>query len=307
MGIKISVSMANYNNAEYIAQAIDSVLTQHYSDWELLVCDDASCDESKTVLISYSRKEKIRVLLNHYNIGYIDTLNKLAMEAKGDIILILDSDDALAPEALLKVADAFEQNDGVCLVYSQCYYCNEKLKPLHLGFSRQIPIGKSNLQLNAINALRAYRKRDFDKTPGFNRECLYAEDIDLNLKMEEVGKLCFLDEPLYYYRILEKSQSHGFRNTQINRSSTALAKLNAYKRRLKTDIPSLDKDEMAEVLFFGILTAILSIRAGLIFKFLIELFKINPLFFLKKRFYSQLNKKVKKILVLKKEKPLLKI
>ncbi len=305
--LKISILLTNYNNGYFLHKAIQSVLSQIYSNWELIIIDDASTDNSVDIIKKYLTDKRIRFFQNEKNQGYTRNLIMGMKKMSGDIALILDGDDALSADTLEEVAKYYQNNPACDFVYSQCYYCDENLKPVHLGFSKKIPKGKTNLHSNSVVALRSFKKDVYLKTAGYNESIKYAEDIDLTLKIEEVGKLCFLDKALYYYRVLDKSQSHGFLNTQINRSSTALAKLNAYKRRIGTDIPNLNKNEISEVLFFGILTSILALRFNLTFKFIKELYKINPLFFLKRDFYFLVLKKIIKIKKLKKEKPLLKV
>ena len=175
----------------------------------------------------------------------------------------------------------------------------------YTGAGAGIPGGKSNLHANSVVALRTYKKEIYDKTGGYDESVEFAEDIDLILKLEERTKLFFINEPLYFYRILSQSQSHSFLNTRLNRASTALAKLNAYERRLGTNLPNLNKSEISEALFFGIINSVLGVRLSLAMKFIQKQLKINPLFFLDSRFYSAVIKKVKKINQLKKEKPLL--
>jgi hypothetical protein len=176
-----------------------------------------------------------------------------------------------------------------------------------LGFSGNVPKGKTNLHMNSVVAMRTFKKEVYYQTSGYDEEVLFAEDIDLTFKMEEVTKIYFLDKSLYYYRVLPDSQTHSFKNIRINRSSTALAKLNAYKRRLGANIPNLNKAEISEVLFWGIINVLLAVRLKLALKFKINLFRIYPIFFLDPRFYTLLFKKMIKILKLKKEKPLLRI
>ena len=138
------------------------------------------------------------------------------------------------------------------------------------------------------------------------KQAIYKNEDLLN-RIEEVSKLYFIDKPLYYYRILPKSQTHSFKNMQINRSSTALAKLNAYKRRLNKKILNLKKYEISAILFFGIINAILAIRFNLVLKFIMEILKIEPFFLFDLKFYQQLIMKIKKIIKLKKQKPFLSI
>jgi GT2 family glycosyltransferase len=303
----LSVLMANFNNGCFIKKAIESVRLQTLSEWELVIIDDASADDSVSSIKPFLSDFRIRFSQNKKNLGYIETLKILIALAKSPIIVILDSDDTLAEDALEKVILIYQSKSDYGLVYTQCYYCDENLHPVHLGFSAPIPEGKTNLHVNRVNAMRTFKKEAYLKTAGYDEKCLYAEDIDLTLKLEEVAKPYFIDKPLYYYRVLPKSQTHRFKNTRINRSSTALAKFNAHKRRLGTDIPNLDKYELSEMLFFGIINSILAIRFNLAAKFIKELFRRNPLFFFQPRFYVIFLRKIKKIILLKKEKPLLKI
>ena len=300
-----SILMANYNKAAYIAEAVESVLAQIFSDWELIIIDDCSTDNSVEIIRKHLYDKRIKYLRNNENVGYINTLRHLVEEAGSDIVGILDSDDALEKTALEEISREYSNNPDCGYVYSQCYYCDENLNPQHLGFSGEINV--SNLHENKVNAMRTFKKEAYLRTSGYDIECLHAEDIDLNLKLEEVTKLFFIDKPLYYYRVLPKSQTHSFKNTQINRSSTALAKLNAYKRRIDTSTPNLNIAEISEVLFFGVITSMLARRIKLALMFMAELIIIYPLFIIDPRFYFLIFKKIKKIIILKKEKPLLKI
>ena len=303
----ISVLTANYNNAKYIDLTIKSVQKQTFSNWELVIIDDCSTDNSEAVIKQFLQDERIKYLKNNRNIGYIKTLKKLIKEAVGDIVGILDSDDALAPTAIEEILSAYQKYSECSLIYTQCYYCDSDLRPVHTGFSALIPEGKTNLQVNAVNAMRTFKKSVYMKTAGYDARIPFAEDIDLTMKLEEVTSLHFIDKPLYYYRVLPKSQTHSFKNTQINRSSTALAKLHAYKRRLDTDIPNLNRAQICEVLFFGIITSFLARRYKLGLMFIAELIIIYPLFLIDPRFYFLIFKKIKKLYILKQEKPLLKI
>jgi len=300
-----SVVIASYNHGKYIKDAIKSVVNQTFFDWELIVIDDCSRDDSIDVVKKYLDDSRISLIENKKNEGKTRVLKKLLKKSRGNVIVELDSDDFIAPNTLEELALVYDHNLDCGFVYTQCYYCNEKLEPQHLGFSALIPKEKSNLHVNSVVALRTYRKEVYYRTSGYDEKILFAEDIDIVLKMEEVTKLFFIDKPLYYYRILSKSQTHSFNNVKINRSSVALAKLNAYKRRKRIGISNLSRVEVSEVLFWGMINAILARRIRLFLRFKINLFFIYPIFFLDPRFYMLVYKKIKKIKNFKKTKPLL--
>lgn len=304
---KFSIIMANYNNADYIVEAIESVITQSYCDWELIVCDDVSTDDSINKIKKYLDNKKIKFYQNEKNIGYIETLKRMVNLTNNNIICILDSDDTIEENALEEISQAYINNPDVGFLYTQCNYCDKDLNKIHLGFSAEIPKDKTNLHVNSVVAMRTFRKDMYYKTSGYDNEILFAEDIDLTLKFEEVTDLYFLNKPLYNYRVLGKSQTHSFKNTQTNRSSTALAKINAYKRRINTDISNLNKYEIAEILFLGMVSSILALRFRLFRKFFVNILKIFPLFFISWLFYKQVFKKIYKIIKIRRNNILFKI
>jgi glycosyltransferase involved in cell wall biosynthesis len=293
---RFSVIMASYNNSRYISKAISSVICQTFSDWELIICDDASSDNSSEVIKKYIADPRIKFFSNKINIGYIGTLKKMIDQSSGNILAILDSDDALDKIALQQVIFAYDQHLDVGSVYSQCWYCDEKLKLVHLGFSKKIPEGRTNLHENSIVALRTFKKSAYLKTSGYDEQMLYAEDIDLSLKLEEVTKLYFINKPLYFYRILNNSQTHGFINEYINRSSTALAKYKAYRRRLGTKISNLNKEEIGTIIFYGIISSFFAKRFKLGVYFLSEFIKNFKSIIFSFNFYKYLIKKLYKFL-----------
>lgn len=287
--------MANYNNALYIEESIKSILEQEYKDWELIIVDDCSIDNSVEKISKNLGEDRIRFYKNELNQGYIATLKKMISLSSTNILTIVDSDDAINKNALKTLMKVFLDNPSVGLVYSQNWHCDENLKILKKGYSQALPEGESNLRNNYIHHLRAFKKSEYLKTSGYDEDILYAEDIDIILKLEEVTEIYFIDKPLYYYRVLKNSQTHGFRNEMINRSSAALAKYNAYKRREMKGLDNLDKNEITFVLFLGLITSVLSFRVSLFFVFLRGLFKISPFFIFNINFYKQIFLKIKKI------------
>lgn len=292
--------MANYNNGLYLKEAIESVCAQSFSDWELIVGDDCSTDDSMEIIKPFLSDNRIRCFHNEKNLGYIQNLCLMITQVKGGVIGILDSDDTLQPETIKKIIEVYDNNSDVGFVYSQCNYCDESMKLKHLGYSAKIPIGKTNLEYNCVVAMRTFTKEAYLNTSGFDEEMLYAEDLDLTLKLEEVTKIYYLDLPLYNYRILPKSQTHGFMNECINRSSVALAKFKAYQRRLNTEILIMQKEEIAGVLFFGIFFSLIAWRLKLVKYFTTNFFQQNIFrLFLNFKFYYYLGSKIKKNLLLK--------
>lgn len=97
----ISILLSTYNRADYLPKAIDSVLAQTYSDWELLISDDGSTDATPAVVAPYLHDARVHYL-PHANIQVSLSRNLAAHKAHGDYFAILDSDDDFAPEHLEK-------------------------------------------------------------------------------------------------------------------------------------------------------------------------------------------------------------
>ncbi|MES9849323.1 MAG: glycosyltransferase family 2 protein, partial [Candidatus Thiodiazotropha sp.] len=98
----ISVIIPSYNHAHYIAQAIESVLRQSFSDWELIIIDDCSNDDSWSVINSYTDK-RIHSSRHKQNQGAHNTINEGLALAKGEFLTILNSDDIYSRDRLLQL------------------------------------------------------------------------------------------------------------------------------------------------------------------------------------------------------------
>lgn len=106
----VSVIMPSYNTAQYIAASIQSVIDQTYTNWELIIVDDCSTDETDAVVHPFLTDPRIRYLKNGANAGAALTRNRALREAKGRWIAFLDSDDLWLPEKLEKQIGFMEEN-----------------------------------------------------------------------------------------------------------------------------------------------------------------------------------------------------
>lgn len=106
----VSVIIANYNYAKYVGEAIDSVLSQTYSNFEIIVCDDGSSDNSCEVIETYVQKDSRIKVVRQQNGGVASALNTAYRETKGQIICLLDADDVWKQDKLQKTIAAFRAN-----------------------------------------------------------------------------------------------------------------------------------------------------------------------------------------------------
>ena len=107
----VSIIMPSYNTAKFISETIDSVLTQTYTNWELIIVDDCSTDNTDEVVKSFLSDDRIKYIKNEKNSGAAFSRNRALCEAKGKWIAFLDSDDLWLPEKLEKQIEFMEKND----------------------------------------------------------------------------------------------------------------------------------------------------------------------------------------------------
>jgi len=227
---KISILIANYNNEKYISACLDSLLTQTNQNWEAYIVDDCSTDSSRAVLDQY-KSDKIKIFHSDVNVGYAGTLKKLVDLSENDIVGIVDSDDALYPNAVDVILGYYSDNSDAAFVYSKYHKCNVDLLKPSSGFSKAIPEGKTNLNGWCVSHFKTFRKSTYYKTEGFDPTIECAVDKDLALKMEEVTKLHFVDEVLYKWRKTGNSLSTGVhRKKKLNHFLSVIVN-NAKARR----------------------------------------------------------------------------
>jgi glycosyltransferase involved in cell wall biosynthesis len=244
--------MANYNNGHFIETAIQSVLNQTFSNFEIIIVDDVSTDDSRNV-IEYMANDDHRIVPHflQVNKGYGNALKVAADEAKGELLAILDPDDAFAPNTLERMLTFFNANPGYSLYYSQAYICDDNLTVLKINESiGPIPENETYQSLrnntkNHISHVRVMPKATYERTSGFNPYFKKAIDKDIIYKLEEIAPTLFIDEPLYYYRHHSGSISLGD-NAIKAQLWEFRAKSQAYERRKNMKIPSLSKLEIYE-------------------------------------------------------------
>ena len=114
MKISVSIVMPCYNSAAFVDRALDSVLNQTYRNWELIIIDDASKDDTTKIVRKYESKypEKIRLILNETNLGADKTRNLGIKAAKGQYLAFLDSDDYWLENKLFRQVNFMSQTSS---------------------------------------------------------------------------------------------------------------------------------------------------------------------------------------------------
>ena len=218
--MKISVLIANYNNSPFIATSIKSVLSQTFQDFEIIIVDDYSSDNSIDIIESFVKFDsRIKLFKNKRNYGVGYTKRRCIEKCYGDLFAFLDPDDALEPSALKLMVEAHLSNPFASIIYSTHYICDKNLNVTRIfEKSGSIPFGKTFLHATPsdhfqISHFASFKKKYYNLTEGLDTTYKKAADKDLYYKMEEVGEVFFIDKPLYYYR--NHSNSISLNNNSI--------------------------------------------------------------------------------------------
>lgn len=130
--MKISVVTASYNYQEYIKQTIQSVLDQTYQDWEMIIVDDGSIDNSIEVIRSYCEKDSRIKLFTHenkQNKGLAETVKLGIEKAQGEWIVFLESDDLINPDYMSKKLEVIKQHrNDINLIFNDCEFFGDSQK-----------------------------------------------------------------------------------------------------------------------------------------------------------------------------------
>lgn len=212
-----SILIANYNNGKYLKEAIDSVYAQTYTNWEIILVDNASNDESKDIYRELGQDVRIRIFYNEQNKGVGYTKRKCAELANGELCGFLDPDDILLPKALEIMVNAHLENNEASVVCSRHYRCDENLNVIRESLLLKIPEGMDYFTMNQYRPLvfASYKKCLYDKTVGLSAHYLAGDDQQLYFLLEEEGPICAVDEFTYKYRIHNSSLAHSKKSGRV--------------------------------------------------------------------------------------------
>lgn len=202
---KISVVLSVHNGERYLAQAVESILTQTYSDFEFIILNDHSTDSTSTILQTYAaRDSRIRLLHNDPQLGLTKSLNRGLQAARGDYIARQDADDLSAPERFAEQVEFLEKNPAVVLVSGNIDqidaegniigHLNRAASPdlvrWYLLFYNHVS-GHSQVMFRRAAALRA---------GGYDESLPYSQDYDLWLRLLALGEIAILPHTWLQWR-----------------------------------------------------------------------------------------------------------
>lgn len=201
--IKVSVTMPAYNAFRFIREAIESVLSQDYDKFELLVVDDGSTDNTFNIIREYKNHPKVRIYRNKKNLGVGAARNRLVHLSRGQYITPCDADDIMLPGNLKTLSRFLDSHPDIGVVYADILVIesDDKGRVLKPPYIEGIDCNKGwDLMGNAVNyGGSTIRKSLILKVGGYDETvCSGAEDWDLLLRLAEITKFNYLKGKAYY-------------------------------------------------------------------------------------------------------------
>ena len=217
----VSVLMPAYNREAYIGAAIESVLAQHFTDFELVVVDDRSSDRTRAIAESYAAKDaRVRVIANEKNLGQFENRNRAASLARAPLLKFHDSDDVMYPHCLEVMVAAMAAAPDAAVGLSQGRSwpggaCPMVLTP-QLAYTREF-LGHGLFQCGPGGSI--IRREAFDAVGGFRTAGIHSDYL-LWLDMARRFSFVLMPADLFWYR---EHTEQDFRSSRAVRDYARLA------------------------------------------------------------------------------------
>ena len=243
-----TIITASWNNGRYLPSVIDSVLNQSFQDWEQIIIDDCSTDDSWEIL-SQVRDPRIRIHRHERNLGGAAAYNTALSMARGRYIATLDSDDQYLPDFLSKHVEHFAEDPGLSVSYSHVQEIDEEGQPCDEGGYRAWFNGTTDLndpkswlwQNRLCHGTAVITRKAHDVIGPMRPDFVFAPDWDLWIRCLAAGqKFGVIPEPLMQARVHRSNITKRF----DSRLSLEYAKLSA--EHLHPFLLAVDRADLVE-------------------------------------------------------------
>ncbi len=230
---RVSVLLPVYNAGSYLHAAVRSILDQTFDDLELVVIDDGSTDGSDRVLNDFAARDPRVRLVSRENRGLVTTLGELIDHATGELLARMDADDVALPDRLKVQVRFLDENPQTVCIGGGVILIDEHDKELH---HPPPVVGNAHVQRSALEGrmpichpAAMFRASAIAKVGGYRPEAYPSEDLDLWLRLGEVGHLDNVPQAVLRYRVHSTSISVQQSDRQIAKMREACEA--AWKRR----------------------------------------------------------------------------
>lgn len=215
----VSVVIANFNMANFLPKAIESILSQTYDNLEIVIVDDGSTDNSKEVMCRYELNPKVRCIYQP-NLGQPKAKNAGVFNSNGEFIAFCDADDIWDSKKLEKQIPCFDRDPNIGVVYSNAVYIDKNDIAVHSDYKLKKYSGNITNELFVKNCIpfgtAVVKTECFINYGGFNESIPMGIDWELWLRLSVHFKFFFLNETTYYYRVWDGQMSRNYRGRYSN-------------------------------------------------------------------------------------------
>lgn len=218
---KVSIVLPTFNQAHYLPAALDSIIAQTYSDYELIVVNDGSTDNTAAVLSDYRLRHIL--IIEQENQGLPRALNAGFALARGEYLTWTSSDNIMLPNMLSVLAQALDEDPTVGLVYADFYLVDDN--GCDLGRFDTVEYDPHwLLYTNLVHCCFLYRRECMDRVGGYDPDFIYGEDWEYWIRISQVYPMKRVPQALYRYRLHNASMTSELkRGTALNKGWTEFA------------------------------------------------------------------------------------
>ncbi len=263
---KVSIVLPTYNSGSYIEETIDSILKQDYDDFEIVIVDDASTDDTRNIIHKIN-SEKIKYHCLENNHGGPSKPRNIGIEkSNGDYIVFFDSDDLMLKDRISSAVDVLESNPDIHLSFSDIIKFKNSYDDSGRRFLdeyRELSKLKTNLvgpecyEIFNADAYRSLfyenyiptstvtvRKKVFEEIGGFDESLTNSDDLDMWFRISNVYNIVYIDKATVGYRVREGSISTRGAKLSLNRAKTYIKQQGISKN---TELEKQIKIQLSEI------------------------------------------------------------
>lgn len=203
----ISVIMSVYNNGSCVKRSIDSIIGQTFKDWEMIICDDGSIDDSYQIIAGYAKRDsRITVIKNERNMGLAYSLNYAISMAKSNILARQDADDWSSPNRFEIQYPFVMKHPEYAIVGTGWYNVKDNNRFIKM-LPKERPEARDLIRDGGFMHPTWMMRKDIIEKVGFytvRNETMRSQDYHLMMKLYGAGySACNIQHPLYYYKVDE--------------------------------------------------------------------------------------------------------
>ena len=229
----VSVIMPSYNAEKYIGEAIESILCQTYDNWELIIIEDCSTDNTLDTIKRY-KEQRIKLFTNKYNMGIADTTNKGIRESKGKYIALLDDDDLAERDRLRLQVDYLENHPEIDVLGGRSIYIDAQGRIMDYScIPRNNPKYIQAILLfncmDFLNSTAMIRKEFMENNRLYYHNGYYGmQDFRFYIECSKIGNISALKDFLLKHRIYDESTTEQMMTDYKEERAKAYAQLQNY-------------------------------------------------------------------------------